>query len=91
LQTFSKTGVKFRSVGDPVLYLSDPPGINKLARRRFLNDLAKLNQLSLEELGDPEISTRISQYEMVYRMQSSDGGLLVVTRLINSYQPTDAI
>jgi len=64
-------GVKFRSVGDPVLYLSDPPGINKPARRRFLDDLAKLNNLSLEEFGDPEISTRISQYEMAYRMQTS--------------------
>ena len=91
MQTFSGTGVKFRSVGDPVLYLSGPPGINKPARWRFLDDLAKLNQLSLEEFGDPEISTRISQYEMAYRMQSSDGGLLVITRLINRYRPTSAI
>ena len=64
-------GVKFRSVGDPVLYLSNPPGINQSARRRFLDDLAKMNQLKLEEFGDPEIATRVSQYEMAYRMQSS--------------------
>jgi hypothetical protein len=64
-------GVKFRSVGDPVLYLSNPPGFNAEARRRFLDDLNKLNQHKLEEFGDPEISTRIAQYEMAYRMQSS--------------------
>jgi hypothetical protein len=64
-------GVKFRSVGDPVLYLSNPDGINSNTRRRFLDDLSKLNQLKLEEFGDPEISTRIAQYEMAYRMQTS--------------------
>jgi hypothetical protein len=64
-------GVKFRSLGDPVLYLSNPDGINDGTRRRFLDDLAKLNQLKLEEAGDPEIATRIAQYEMAYRMQSS--------------------
>ena len=64
-------GVKFRSLGDPVLYLSNPEGMNPPARRRFLDDLAKLNQLNLDEFGDPEIATRIAQYEMAYRMQSS--------------------
>jgi hypothetical protein len=64
-------GVKFRSVGDPVLYLSNPPGIDDALRRRFLDDLGKLNQLEFDEFGDPEISTRIAQYEMAYRMQSS--------------------
>jgi hypothetical protein len=64
-------GVKFRSVGDPVLYLSDPPGIGGPARRRFLDDLASLNQLKLDEVGDPEIATRIAQYELAYRMQTS--------------------
>ena len=64
-------GVKFRSVGDPVLYLSDPPGFSKPQRRRFLNDLAQLNELQLNEFGDPEISTRIAQYELAYRMQTS--------------------
>jgi hypothetical protein len=64
-------GVKFRSVGDPVLYLSNPEGLSDSARRRFLDDLAKLNQLKLQESGDPEIATRIAQYEMAYRMQTS--------------------
>ena len=64
-------GVKFRSGGDPVLYLSNPAGMSDSGRRRFLDDLGKLNQLELEEFGDPEISTRIAQYEMAYRMQSS--------------------
>jgi hypothetical protein len=64
-------GVKFRSVGDPVLYLSNPPGIDEGRRRRFLDDLSKMNSLKHDDFGDPEISTRISQYEMAYRMQSS--------------------
>lgn len=64
-------GIKFRSVGDPVLYLSNPQGITSDTRRRFLDDLSKLNQLKLEEFGDPEIATRIAQYEMAFRMQTS--------------------
>jgi hypothetical protein len=64
-------GVKLRSGGDPVLYLSNPESIDDGARRRFVEDLGKVNQLSLEEFGDPEIATRIAQYEMAYRMQSS--------------------
>jgi len=64
-------GVKFRSGGEPVLYLSNPEGLPSEGRRRFLDDLAKLNQMQLEEYGDPEINTRIAQYEMAYRMQSS--------------------
>ncbi|MBI4662094.1 MAG: DUF1501 domain-containing protein [Verrucomicrobia bacterium] len=64
-------GVKFRSVGDPVLFLSNPPGFDSGRRRRFLDDAAKLNQLNLEAFGDPEIATRIAQYEMAYRMQTS--------------------
>jgi hypothetical protein len=64
-------GVKFRSGGDPVLYLSDPPGFTQRERRRFIDDLAQLNQVELEESGDPEISTRIAQYEMAYKMQTS--------------------
>jgi hypothetical protein len=67
----SHQGVKFRSVGDPVLYLSNPPGLSDAGRRRFLDDLGRLNQLKLDETGDPEIATRIGQYEMAYRMQSS--------------------
>ncbi len=64
-------GVKFRSGADPVLYLSNPPGYDGTARRRFLTDLGKLNELNFQEYQDPEISTRIAQYEMAYRMQSS--------------------
>ena len=64
-------GVKFRSLGDPVLYLSDPDGFTQPERRRFIDDLGKLNQVELDEFGDPEIATRIAQYEMAYKMQSS--------------------
>jgi hypothetical protein len=64
-------GVKFRSLGDPVLYLSDPPGMSRTDRRRFIDDVAQLNRLELEDFGDPEISTRIAQYEMAYKMQGS--------------------
>jgi hypothetical protein len=64
-------GVKLRSGGEPVLYLSNPPGLDHTVRRRMLDDLAKLNQLRLSELGDPEIATRIAQYELAYRMQTS--------------------
>lgn len=64
-------GVKFRSVGDPVLYLSNPPGFSRDLRREYLDTLSALNQVKLEETGDPEISTRIAQYEMAFRMQSS--------------------
>ena len=64
-------GVKFRSVGDPVLYLSDPAGFSPQARRHFIDDVAQLNQLELDHFGDPEIATRIAQYEMAYKMQTS--------------------
>lgn len=64
-------GVKFRNGADPVLYLSNPEGYDSTARRRFLNDLGKLNDLKYKDAQDPEISTRIAQYEMAYRMQSS--------------------
>jgi hypothetical protein len=64
-------GVKFRSGKDPVLYLSNPDGYTAGARRRFLDDLGQLNQMRLEDSQDPEIATRISQYEMAYRMQTS--------------------
>ena len=64
-------GVKFRSVGDPVLYLSDPPGISRDTRRGMLDCLQKLNRMRAEAFGDPEIETRISQYEMAYRMQTA--------------------
>ena len=64
-------GVKFRSVGDPVLYLSNPPGVAEADRRGQLDDLAALNAMNFRKFGDPEINTRIAQYELAYRMQSS--------------------
>jgi hypothetical protein len=64
-------GVKFRSSGDPVLYLSNPEGLDANTRREWLDSLAKLNELKLQESGDPEIQTRIAQYEMAYRMQAA--------------------
>jgi hypothetical protein len=64
-------GVKFHHGPDPVLYLSNPPGIDKQARRQFLDDLAELNQINAREYGDPEILSRVAQYEMAYRMQTS--------------------
>ena len=64
-------GVKLRSSGDPVLYLSDPPGIDRNLRRNMLDGIAKLNANQFKETGDPEIATRIAQYEMAFRMQSS--------------------
>jgi hypothetical protein len=64
-------GVKFRGSGDPVLYLSNPEGVSRRMRRGLLDDLARLNELNLAEYGDPEIATRIAQYEMAYRMQAS--------------------
>ncbi|HWE04814.1 MAG TPA: DUF1501 domain-containing protein [Tepidisphaeraceae bacterium] len=64
-------GVQLRSSGDPVLYLSNPPGVSRDVRRGVLNDLDALNEAHLNEIGDPEIATRISQYEMAYRMQTS--------------------
>jgi hypothetical protein len=64
-------GVKFRSVGDPVLYLSNPKSIDAQARRQMLDDLAALNRLNERKYQDPEIATRISQYELAFRMQSS--------------------
>ena len=67
----SHQGVKFRSSGDAVLYLSDPPGIDRNLRRRMLDGLAALNGQQLQESGDPEIATRMAQYEMAFRMQSS--------------------
>lgn len=64
-------GVKFRSQGDPVLFLSDPPGMDRSMRRDLLDGISSLNQRRLEETGDPEIATRIAQYELAFRMQAS--------------------
>ncbi len=64
-------GVKLRSVGDPVPFLSNPPGIDAATRRRMLDDIGALNRAHLDEAGDPEIATRIAQYELAFRMQTS--------------------
>jgi len=64
-------GVEFRSQGDPVLFLSNPAGISQADRRRILDGVQALNREQLADVGDPEIATRISQYEMAFRMQSS--------------------
>jgi hypothetical protein len=64
-------GVALRGTGDPVLYLRNPEGVSSDDRRTMLDTLQKLNQRELQQLGDPEIQTRISQYEMAFRMQSS--------------------
>ena len=63
--------MKFRSIGDPVLYLSNPQGFPAENRRVYLDALKTINEDNLQDYGDPEISTRIAQYEMAFRMQSS--------------------
>ncbi len=64
-------GVSLRSQGDPVLFLSNPPGVSSQTRRTMLDALTALNEKTYEAVGDPEIHTRIQQYEMAYRMQTS--------------------
>jgi len=72
-------GVKFRSGADPVLYLSDPPGIDATTRRRMLDGIAKLNAIQHSNFADPETLARIQQYEMAYRMQTSVPDLVDIT------------
>jgi len=69
-------GVQFRSGGDPVLYLSNPPGVDEPLQRDSLDALRQLNELRLAETGDPEIATRIASFEMAFRMQSSAPDLM---------------
>ena len=64
-------GVSFRNAGDPILYINNPPGVTSELRRRSLDGLKALNELTLSQLGDPETKTRIEQYELAFRMQSS--------------------
>src|SRR4029079_19144034 len=64
-------GVQFSSGENPVLYLNNPDGVDKADRRRMLDDLSALNEESYKEFGDPEIQTKIQQYEMAYRMQTA--------------------
>ncbi len=76
----SHQGVKLRGSGDPVLYLTNPPGIDRELRRQMLDGIAKLNERQLVESGDPEIATRIAQYEMAFRMQASVPELIDVSQ-----------
>ncbi len=84
-------GVKFRNVGDPVLYLSNPGGVSREMRRAQLDDLAALNQRDHAAFGDPEITARIAQYEMAFRMQASVPDLVDVSKepkhVLDSYGP----
>jgi uncharacterized protein (DUF1501 family) len=73
-------GVYLRSNGDPVLFLSNPPGVTGATRRRMLDTLAHLNQKQLDTVADPETQARISQYEMAFRMQSSVPDLMDLSR-----------
>jgi hypothetical protein len=69
-------GVQLRSGQEPVLYLQDPEGMDSVSRRKMLDRIAQLNHLQETEFGDPEITTRIAQYEMAYRMQTSVPGVM---------------
>ena len=69
-------GTLFRSTSDPVLFLSNPPGVSKEARRKQLDGLRELNRMKFEEVGDPEITTRVEAFEMAYRMQMSVPSLM---------------
>jgi hypothetical protein len=88
-------GVGFRSAGDPVLYLSNPPGLDAATRRDQLDTLAALNRSAAERQLDPEIETRVAQYEMAYRMQASVPGLLDLgdepARSFDAYGPQSRV
>ena len=73
-------GVQFRSEGDAVLYLSNPPGHAASSRRRVLDAVDELNEIKLADVHDPEIATRISQYEMAFRMQTSVPELMDISK-----------
>jgi hypothetical protein len=73
-------GVQFRSAGDPVLYLSNPAGIDKQVQRDSLDSIKRLNELQLGATGDPEIATRINSFEMAFRMQSSAPELMDLSK-----------
>jgi Protein of unknown function (DUF1501) len=73
-------GVQCRSKGDPVLYASDPPGMDRTLRRQTLDAIRDLNSLQAEELGHPETRTRIAQYELAFRMQTSVPEVMDITR-----------
>lgn len=64
-------GVSFRAAGDPILFINNPPGVDRATRRTSLDAIRALNQINAKQLGDPETRTRIEQYELAFRMQSS--------------------
>jgi hypothetical protein len=70
------SGVQFRGAGDPVLYLSNPPGVGDSLQADSLSAINQLNRLRLDAMGDPEIATRINSFEMAFRMQSSAPDLM---------------
>lgn len=74
------SGVSLRSSGDPVLFVNNPDGVPASVRRRMLDGLGEMNQLTFQKLGDPETKTRIAQYEMAYRMQTSVPDLVDLTK-----------
>jgi hypothetical protein len=84
-------GCSFRAKGDPILYINDPPGVSRDVRRTTLDGLKQLNELNHQQLGDPETLTRIQQYEMAFKMQSSVPELTDLTKedakVIESYGP----
>src|SRR5437016_2296952 len=73
-------GVMFRNTGDPVLYLSNPKGVDEQLQRDSLDSIRRLNEMHLGEVGDPEIATRINSFEMAYRMQSSAPELMDISK-----------
>jgi hypothetical protein len=73
-------GVRFRAGSNPVLYLNNPAGIDRGTRRDMLDAIGKLNRMQLDQFGDPEIETRISQYEMAFRMQTAVPDLLDLSK-----------
>ena len=76
----SNQGIRFRAGSDPVLYLEDPPGMSRTGRRQMLDGIAALNKMRYETYHDPEIETRIGQYEMAYRMQTSIPDLMDLSK-----------
>jgi hypothetical protein len=84
-------GVKFRNKGDPVLYLSNPPGVSRDLRRDTLDEINALNAKNFSTMRDPEIQTRIAQYEMAFRMQASVPDLTDISKepqhVLDSYGP----
>jgi hypothetical protein len=73
-------GVQFRNVGDPVLYLSNPRGVDDKLQRDSLDTIGKLNRMRLDTVGDPEIATRINSFEMAYKMQASAPELMDISK-----------